>query len=100
MRADRWLIVSFVFLCVGLWLVFAWCHGSVGLAFAYPLAGTKLTIAITSTGGVLLIGIPLVFLGVLLLIVAFLASLLAQLRRSPAAPKKVEAANPTAPPQS
>ncbi len=80
MRADRWLIVSFVSLVTGLWLLFAWCHGSVGLSFAYPLSGTKLAIDTTSTGGVVLIGIPLVILGALLLLIAFFASLVAQFR--------------------
>jgi apolipoprotein N-acyltransferase len=97
MRVDRWLIVSLISLVAGLWLAFAWCHGSVGLAFAYPLAGTKLSIDITSTGGVLLLGIPLVFLGVLLMLIAFLSALLAQLRRSPSAPKKNAAAPPSTP---
>jgi hypothetical protein len=87
MRADRWLIVAFVSLATGLWTLFAWCHGSVGLSFAYPLSGTKFTIDTASTGGVVLVGIPLVCLGILLLIVAFFASLVAQFRR-PVRPAK------------
>lgn len=98
MRVDRWLIVSFVSLAAGLWLVFAWCHGSVGLSFAYPLAGTKLAIDITSTGGVVLIGIPLVFLGVLLLIVAFLAALAEQFRWRRSHPGKGVETAPSSPP--
>ncbi len=97
MRADRWLIVSFVSLVTGLWLLFAWCHGYVGLSFAYPLAGTKLTIDTTSTGGVVLIGIPLVILGALLLLIAFFASLVAQFRWSRSAPKKNEVPTPNPP---
>lgn len=80
MRADRWLIVSFVALVSGLWTLFAWCHGSVGLSFAYPLAGTKLSIDTTSTGGVVLIGIPLVIFGVLFMLIALFAAFLAQFR--------------------
>jgi hypothetical protein len=97
MRADRWLIVSFVSLVTGLWLLFAWCHGSVGLSFAHPLSGTKLAIDTTSTGGVVLIGIPLVILGALLLLIAFFASLVAQFRWSRPAPKKSEVPPPNPP---
>lgn len=97
MRVDRWLIVLLISLVAGLWLAFAWCHGSVGLAFAYPLAGTKLSIDITSTGGVLLLGIPLVFLGALLMLVAFLSALWAQLRWRSSHPKNDNVPPPAAP---
>ena len=100
MKTDRWLIASLISLTAGLWLCFAWCHGSVGLAFAYPLAGTKLSIDITSAGGVVLAGIPLVLLGVLLLVTAFLSALVDQFRRRRYHPKEEKIAPPSAPAQS
>jgi hypothetical protein len=82
MRTDRWLIASLVLLVSGVWSLFEWCHGTAGLNFAYPVAGTKLSIDITSTGAPVLAGIPLVFFGLLFLLIALLAALLALFRPS------------------
>lgn len=82
MRTDRWLIASLVLLVPGVWSLLEWCHGTVGLNFAFPVAGTKLTLDITSTGAPVLLGIPLVIFGLLFMLIALLAALLAQFRPS------------------
>jgi len=80
MRTDRWLLVSLVLLVAGVWTIFAWCHGNFGFSFAYPVAGTKLAFDVASMGAPVLIGIPLVFLGLLFMLIAVLAALIAQFR--------------------
>jgi apolipoprotein N-acyltransferase len=94
MRTDRWLIASLALLVSGVWSLLEWCHGTMGLAFAYPLAGTKLTIDITSTGGIVILGIPLVILGLLLMLIALLGALLDQFR-SHARPSKPKEPTPS-----
>src|ERR1700741_581191 len=81
MRTDRWLLGALALLVGGTWLLFAWCHGSIGLNFAYPVAGTKLNFEVVSMGLPVLIGIPLIFLGLVLMLVALLAAVIAQFQR-------------------
>lgn len=80
MRTDRWFIASLVLLVSGVWSLLEWCHGTVGLGFALPVAGTKFTADITSTGAPVLVGIPLVIFGLLFMLIALLAALFAQFR--------------------
>jgi apolipoprotein N-acyltransferase len=82
MRTDRWLIASLVLLVSGVWSLLEWCHGTAGLSFAYPVAGTKLALDITSTGVPVLVGIPLIVFGLLFMFIALLAALLALFRPS------------------
>lgn len=58
MRADRLLIVTAVFLGIGLWCLLAFCHGNVGVGFALPVAGTKFNMSVTTMGMPALIGMP------------------------------------------
>ncbi|MGB8029364.1 MAG: hypothetical protein WCF30_06830 [Terracidiphilus sp.] len=81
MRTDRWLIASLVLLVSGVWSLLEWCHGAVGLNFALPVAGTKLTVDIASTGAPVILGVPLVIFGLLFMLIALLAALLDQFRR-------------------
>ncbi len=80
MRTDRWLIASLVLLVSGVWSLLEWCHGTAGFNVAFPVAGTKLTLDITSTGAPVLAGVPLIIFGLLLMFIALLAALLAQFR--------------------
>jgi apolipoprotein N-acyltransferase len=81
MRADRWLLLAVLVLGCGLWVLFAYCHGTAGLAFALPVSGSSVMLDLKTTGAPVLIGIPLVALGVVLLLVAIVPALLAQFRR-------------------
>jgi hypothetical protein len=80
MRTDRWLIASLVLVVSGLWSLLEWCHGTAGLNVAFPVAGTKLSLDITSTGAPVLVGIPLVIFGLLFMLIALFAALLDQFR--------------------
>lgn len=81
MRTDRWLISALAFLVGGLWLTFAWCHGNVGLNVGLPAAGAKLAVDVTSTGWPVMVGIPLILVGVLLMAVSLIMALIAQFHR-------------------
>ena len=83
MKAGRVLIAAVLFLCVGLWLVFAYCDGTTGMNFGYPLSACKLTIDVTTTGVPVLVGIPMVGIGSLLMLIAFIAAIVSQFRRPP-----------------
>jgi hypothetical protein len=70
MRTDRWLLAALAFLIGGLWLTFVWGHGNVGVNVAFPAAGTKLAIDLTTTGWPVMTGVPLVMIGVPLMAIA------------------------------
>lgn len=80
MRADRLLIAAGLFLGFGLWFLFAFCHGNVGIGFALPVAGTKFNMDTTTMGVPALVGIPLTIVGILLLAVALIAAIIEQFR--------------------
>lgn len=91
MRTDRWLIASLALLVSGVWSILEWCHGTAGVNVSFPVAETKLTFDVASTGAPVLLGIPLVVLGLLFMVIAFIAALLDQFRlplrhRKPAEP--------------
>jgi hypothetical protein len=76
MKAARVLIAAVIFLAVGVGMIFYYCHGNVGMSVGYPIAdGTKLTVDITTVGVPALVGVPLVLLGALLLVIAFIAAI-------------------------
>ncbi len=81
MRADRWLLLAVLVLGCGLWILFAYCHGTGGLAFALPVSGSSVSLDLKTTGAAVLIGIPLTAIGAVLLLVAIVSALLAQFRR-------------------
>ena len=80
MRADRLLIAAVIFLGGGIYAIFAYCHGTTGLSFGYPINSTRLAIDITTTGLPVLVGVVLLLLGLLLLALAILAALVAPFR--------------------
>jgi hypothetical protein len=84
MKTGRVLIGAVLFLGAGLWLIFAYCNGTVGMNFGYPVSVTKLTFDITTVGVPVIVGIPLVGIGLLLMTIAFIAAIVAQFRRPPA----------------
>jgi hypothetical protein len=78
MRTDRWLIGALALLIGGAWLLFAWCHGNIGLSFAYPVDGTKFNFEVVSMGAPVLVGIPMIFLGAVLMAIALITAVIAQ----------------------
>ncbi|MFP5238157.1 MAG: hypothetical protein ACLGSD_19865 [Acidobacteriota bacterium] len=83
MRADRLLIVTGVFLGVGLWCLLAFCKGNVGVGFALPVAGTRFNMDVTTMGVPALIGMPVTIIGLVLLVVSFIAAIIGQFRPYP-----------------
>jgi hypothetical protein len=80
MRADRWLLLAVLVLGCGLWILFAYCHGNAGLAFALPVSGSSVSLDLKTTGAPVLIGIPLTAIGAVLLLIAIVSAVLAQFR--------------------
>jgi len=70
MNCERSLIASIVFLATGLGLIFGYCHGTIGLSGAYPVAGAALELSIKTTGLPAITGVAATLIGVVLLIVA------------------------------
>lgn len=83
MRADRLLIAAGLFLGFGLWFLFAFCHGNLGIGFALPVAGTKFNVDATTMGIPALVGIPLTIIGIVLLAIALIAAIIEQFRPHP-----------------
>jgi hypothetical protein len=88
MRTGRVLIGAVLFLGAGIWVLFAYCNGSTGLSFGYPLTGCKLTLDITTIGAPVLVGVPLVGIGIVLMAIAFIAAIVAQFQGPRAVERK------------
>jgi hypothetical protein len=82
MRTDRWLLAALLFLVGGLWLTFEWGHGTAGLNVAFPAEGTKLSLDVFTTGWPVMVGLPLVLIGLVLMAIALVAALVAQFHRA------------------
>jgi hypothetical protein len=75
------LVTAVICLAAGLGVLFAFCHGTTGIQFAYPLAGASVHVDITTTGVPAVAGSVLTAFGAFLLIVATIIAL-AGMRRS------------------
>ena len=78
MNCERSLIAAVVFLISGLGLIFGFTHGTVGFGAAYPVAGTALEVSLKTTGLPALAGVITTLIGVLLLIIALVQAVVAQ----------------------
>lgn len=83
MRSGRVLIAAVLCLTAGLWVLFEYCNGSAGINFGDNLAANKVSIDMTTTGVPMLIGLPLVLLGLLLMLIAFIGAIVAHFRKTP-----------------
>ena len=92
MNSERSLIASVVFLVTGLGLIFGYCHGTIGLSGAYPIAGAALEVSIKTTGLPAVLGVSATLIGVVLLAVALVQAVVAQVHwpgeKSAAVPTK------------
>ena len=75
---NRVLIAAVILLGVGLWLIFYFCHGNVGFGVGFPVSGTNLHMDVTTMGVPALVGVPMVVIGALLLVIAFIGAIAAQ----------------------
>jgi uncharacterized membrane protein len=78
MNCERSLIAAVVFLITGLGLIFGFTHGTVGFGAAYPVAGTALDVSFKTTGLPALAGVTATLIGILLLIIALVQAVVAQ----------------------
>lgn len=78
MTAERVLLASVLLLAVGLGLIFGFCHGTASFSAAYPLAGSSLQVSLTTSGIPAVAGLALTLAGLLVLLWAVIASLVAQ----------------------
>jgi hypothetical protein len=78
MNAERTLIAAVVFLAIGLGLIFGYTHGTVGFNAAYPVSGASLQASINTTGMPAMTGFASTVLGLLLLVLAFVQAIVAQ----------------------
>ena len=90
MRTGRMLIAAVLFLGAGVWVLFAYCNGNVGVTFGDSLTANKLTVNITTAGLPMLVGLPLMFLGSLLMLIGFLSAIVMQFRGPREAPREAE----------
>jgi hypothetical protein len=77
-----------VCLAVGLGVLFAFCHGTTGVQFAYPLSGASVHIDMTTTGLPAIAGSVLTVIGAFLLIVATVIALVEMARDKANTPTK------------
>jgi hypothetical protein len=75
------LLVSVVCLAVGLGVVFGYCHGTTGVTLGDSLASVSVHIDITTNGVPVLVGLPLTFVGALLLFIAWILAIFGGRRR-------------------
>ena len=78
MNSERSLIASVIFLLIGLGLIFGYCHGTIGLSGAYPVAGAAMEVSIKTTGLPAITGVAATLIGVVLLVVALVEAVIAQ----------------------
>jgi uncharacterized membrane protein len=79
MNCERSLIAAAVFLITGLGLIFGFTHGTVGFGAAYPVVGTALDVSLKTTGLPALLGVITTLIGLLVLILALVQAVVAQM---------------------
>jgi acyl-coenzyme A thioesterase PaaI-like protein len=66
---------------MGVGVVFGYCHGTTGMTLGDSLASVSVHIDITTTGVPVLVGLPLTFVGALLLFIAWVLAIFGGRRR-------------------
>ena len=76
------LVTAVVCVAVGLWVLFAFCHGTAAVQFGTSISEASVHIDITTTGVPSIFGIALTGLGAFLLIVATMIALVGMFRHN------------------
>jgi uncharacterized membrane protein len=92
MNCQRSLIISAIFLILGLGLIFGFTHGTAGFSAAYPVSGTALDISLKTTGLPAMAGLVATLVGLVLLIVALVQAVVGQVHWPAASHPNKEAA--------
>lgn len=78
---GRLLILAVLLLGGGLWTIFSYCNGTTSFNFGWPVDNSKLVINLTTIGTAVLVGVPLVALGLIVMAAAFIGSIVVQFLR-------------------
>ncbi len=70
------LVIAVVSLAAGIWVLFAFCHGTTGFSFGIPVSATSIHIDMTTTGAAAIVGLALTIGGAFLLVVATIIALI------------------------
>ena len=76
------LVTAVACLVAGLWVLFAFCHGTAGVQLAAPISGASVHLDITTTGLPAMLGVGVTALGAFLLIVATIIALIGLFQRN------------------
>ena len=76
------LVTAVVCLAAGIGVLFAFCHGTTGVQFAYPFSAASVHVDITTTGFPAVLGYILTVVGAILLIVSTIVALIGMFRRT------------------
>ena len=80
MIIRRLILAAVLFLVFGFWLLASFCHGDAGFQAGDHISAFSIKLDITTVGYPAILGVPAVLLGTLLLLVAAITSLVAELR--------------------
>ena len=80
MKIRRMMFLAVLSLGVGLYLIFNYCQGSIGAAAGDHIAAWNIKFDFTTTGWPMILGVPLTLLGSLLLIIATISTIVAEIR--------------------
>jgi predicted RND superfamily exporter protein len=76
------LVTAVVCLAAGLWVLFAFCHGTTGVQFGSSLSAASVHVDITTTGIPAVLGLGLTVIGAFLLTVATIIALVGMRRHA------------------
>jgi hypothetical protein len=80
MKIRRLMFIAVLSLATGLYLIFNYCHGSIGAAAGDHIASWNIKFDFTTTGWPMILGTPLTLLGALLLLIAAISTIVAEIR--------------------
>ena len=75
---GRLLIAAVAMLTGGIWTLLNYCHGTIGFNFGWPVDGSKLAVDFSTIGTAVWVGIPLILVGMIVMAIAFVASIVIQ----------------------
>jgi hypothetical protein len=87
MKIRRLMFVAVLSMAIGLYLIFNYCQGSIGAAAGDHIAAWNIKFDFTTSGWPMILGVPLTLLGSILLIVAMISTIVAEIRVMLAKPK-------------
>ena len=75
---GRLLIAAVAMLTGGIWTLVNYCNGATSFNFGWPMDGSKLSVNLTTIGPAVWAGLPLILVGLIVMAIAFVASIVIQ----------------------